>query len=49
MSDAQTQNMKTDQLSDYEQQLLDQHGVIETVIGHLKRHYKVWRTSSIGY
>lgn len=37
-------NMKKERLCDYEQQLLDQRGLIETVIGHLKHHYHVWHT-----
>lgn len=37
-------NMKKVQLSDYEQQLLNQRGIIETVIGHLKHHYQIWHT-----
>ena len=37
-------NMKKDILTDYEQQLLNQRGIIETVIGHLKHHYQVWHT-----
>ena len=37
-------NMKKIPLSDYEQQLLNQRGIIETVIGHLKHHYQVWHT-----
>jgi hypothetical protein len=31
-------------LSSYEKQLLDQRGIIETVIGHLKYCYQVWHT-----
>ncbi len=31
-------------LSDYEKQLLNQRGIIETVIGHLKHCYNVWHT-----
>lgn len=34
--------MKQELLSAYQQQLLDQRGLIETVIGHLKHHYQVW-------
>lgn len=37
-------NMKKEPLSDYEQQLLNQRGIIETVIGHLKHHYQIWHT-----
>lgn len=37
-------NMKKEPLSDYEQQLLNQRGIIETVIGHLKYHYQIWHT-----
>jgi Transposase DDE domain len=37
-------NMKKEILTDYEQQLLNQRGIIETVIGHLKHHYQVWHT-----
>jgi len=37
-------NMKKEKLSDYEQQLLNQRGIIETVFGHLKHHYQVWHT-----
>jgi len=37
-------NMKKDSLTDYEQQLLNQRGIIETVIGHLKHHYQIWHT-----
>jgi Transposase DDE domain len=36
--------MKKAKLSDYENQLLNQRGIIETVIGHLKHHYQVWHT-----
>ena len=36
--------MKKAVLSDDEQQLLNQRGLIETVIGHLKHHYPVWHT-----
>lgn len=31
-------------LSSYEKQLLNQRGIIETVIGHLKHCYQVWHT-----
>lgn len=38
-------NMKnTEQLSQTEKYFLDQRGVIETVIGHLKHAYHVWHT-----
>ena len=37
-------NMKPNILSAQEQQLLDQRGIIETVIGHLKYHYQIWHT-----
>lgn len=38
-------NMKGSlELSDYEKQLLNQRGMIETVIGHLKHCYQVWHT-----
>lgn len=38
-------NMKTKpHLSRYESQLLNQRGIIETVIGHLKHCYQVWHT-----
>lgn len=37
-------NMKADSLSDYEQQLLNQRGIVETVIGHLKHQYHIWHT-----
>lgn len=37
-------NMRKVRLSDYEQQLLNQRGIIETVIGHLKHHYQIWHT-----
>ncbi len=38
-------NMKTKpHLSRYERQLLNQRGIIETVIGHLKHCYQVWHT-----
>ena len=35
---------KTPLLSAYEKQLLNQRGIIETVIGHLKQGYQVWHT-----
>lgn len=31
-------------LSCYERKLLNQRGIIETVIGHLKHCYQVWHT-----
>jgi len=31
-------------LSEYEKQLLNQRGIIETVIGHLKHHYQIWHS-----
>ena len=37
-------NMKKETLTNYEQQLLNQRGIIETVIGHLKHHYQIWHT-----
>ncbi len=37
-------NMKKVPLSDYEQQLFNQRGIVETVIGHLKYHYQIWHT-----
>jgi hypothetical protein len=38
-------NMKeTLSLTSYEKQLLNQRGIIETVIGHLKHYYQVWHT-----
>lgn len=38
-------NMKEKlELSSYEKQLLNQRGIIETVIGHLKHCYQVWHT-----
>lgn len=37
-------NMAQDKLSQYEQQLLDQRNLIETVFNHLKHHYQVWHT-----
>ncbi len=37
-------NMRADSLSGYEQQLLNQRGIVETVIGHLKHHYQIWHT-----
>lgn len=37
-------NMKAKSRSEFETQLLNQRGIIETVIGHLKHHYQVWHT-----
>ena len=37
-------NMTPQILSEYEKQLLNQRGMIETVIGHLKHHYQIWHT-----
>ena len=38
-------NMKEKMLLDgYEKQLLNQRGIIETVIGHLKYHYQIWHS-----
>jgi hypothetical protein len=37
-------NMKANKLSDHEQHLLDQRGIVETIIGHLKYHYQIWHT-----
>ena len=34
--------MKLEQLTGYEKQLLNQRGLVETVIGHLKHHYQIW-------
>lgn len=31
-------------LNSFETQLLNQRGIIETVIGHLKCHYQIWHT-----
>ena len=36
--------MKKENLTEHEQQLLNQRGIIETVIGHLKHHYQIWHT-----
>lgn len=36
--------MKPVKKSEVEKQLLDQRGIVETVIGHLKHHYHVWHT-----
>lgn len=40
----QRKHMKKKPSTDYEKQLLNQRGIIETVIGHLKHHYQVWHT-----
>ena len=37
-------NMKNPVLSSLEKQLLNQRGIVETVIGHLKHRYQVWHT-----
>lgn len=37
-------NMKKKSMTPLQAQLLDQRGIIETVIGHLKHHYQVWHT-----
>jgi len=37
-------NMKKQILPKAEQQLLNQRGLIETVIGHLKTHFHIWHT-----
>ena len=37
-------NMKIMPLSDYERQLLNQRGIVETVIGYLKYHYQIGHT-----
>jgi hypothetical protein len=34
----------TEQLEEYEKQLLNQRNLVETVLGHLKHHYQVWHT-----
>ena len=36
--------MKKELLSDYEQPLLNQRGMIEIVIGYLKHPYQIWHT-----
>ena len=36
--------MKQTKLPQYEQQLLNQRGIIETVLGHLKHHFQIWHT-----
>lgn len=40
----QRKNMKKVPKTKYEQQLLNQRGIIETVIGHLKHRFQVWHT-----
>ena len=37
-------NMKSIDYTKFEKQLLDQRGIIETVINHFKHHYHVWHT-----
>ena len=37
-------NMKPIDYTKLEKQLLDQRGIIETVINHFKHHYHVWHT-----
>ena len=37
-------NMKPIDYTKFEKQLLDQRGIIETVINHFKHHYHVWHT-----
>jgi hypothetical protein len=37
-------NMKPKSYSPIEKQLLNQRGIIETVINHLKHHYHIWHT-----
>lgn len=37
-------NMKPINYSSFEKQLLNQRGVIETVINHFKHHYHIWHT-----
>ena len=37
-------NMKRISYSPFEKQLLNQRGIIETVINHFKHHYHVWHT-----
>ena len=37
-------NMEALQINAYEQQLLNQRNLIETLIDHLKHHYQVWHT-----
>ena len=36
--------MKPKSKTPLETQLLNQRGIIETVIGHLKHHYHIWHT-----
>ena len=42
-------NMKPSPLSDHEKQLLDQRGIVETVIGHLKHHDQVFLKTKAWY
>jgi len=37
-------NMKEKIYSNFEKQLLDKRGIIETVINHFKHHYHIWHT-----
>lgn len=37
-------NMKPIDYSDIERQLLNQRGIVETVINHFKHHYHIWHT-----
>jgi hypothetical protein len=37
-------NMKPVNYSDIEKQLLNQRGIVETVINHFKHHYHIWHT-----
>jgi len=37
-------NMQPTMFSSFEKQLLNQRGIIETVINHFKHHYQVWHT-----
>ena len=37
-------NMKKEPLSDYENQLLKQRNLVETVINHLKHYYQIWHS-----
>lgn len=37
-------NMKPITYSEFEKQLLNQRGIIETVINHFKHHYHIWHT-----
>ena len=32
------------EVTEYEKQLLNQRGIIETIIDYLKHHYQVWHT-----